>query len=172
MTGLERVAHPEGGKLTAKTIEIVRQRGATDETRAEIRALLHQIGDHYPAAQRDALGFSDTGINQQVAIRTSPWFIKLLAYDPAAMLAQVDCPVLALNGKKDIVVACRENLEAIHAGLAAGGNTAVTTLALPDLNHLFQHCTTGLPAEYGTIEETMNPEVLTLVSEWILRGAR
>jgi hypothetical protein len=35
------------------------------------------------------------------------------------------------------------------------------------LNHLFQHATTGALGEYGTIEETMAPGVLRLVTSWI-----
>jgi hypothetical protein len=41
-------------------------------------------------------------------------------------------------------------------------------VSLPGLNHLFQHCTTGLPSEYSSIEETFAPEVLKLIDEWIL----
>jgi hypothetical protein len=37
----------------------------------------------------------------------------------------------------------------------------------PGLNHLFQHCTTGLFLEYGQIEETISPEVLDDVAKWI-----
>jgi hypothetical protein len=40
---------------------------------------------------------------------------------------------------------------------------------LPGLNHLFQHCPTGSPAEYGGIEETMAPEALNAVSDWVLK---
>ncbi|CAN5565342.1 hypothetical protein BH20VER3_BH20VER3_20590 [soil metagenome] len=46
------------------------------------------------------------------------------------------------------------------------------THALPNLNHLFQHCQTGAVSEYGQIEETMSPEVLQLVSDWIKQYAR
>jgi hypothetical protein len=35
------------------------------------------------------------------------------------------------------------------------------------LNHLFQHAVTGFPDEYGTITETVAPEVLTLIPDWI-----
>ena len=35
------------------------------------------------------------------------------------------------------------------------------------LNHLFQHCTTGMPDEYGDIEETFSEEVLQDIVEWI-----
>ena len=37
----------------------------------------------------------------------------------------------------------------------------------PGLNHLFQHCTTGLVAEYSQIEETISPEVLSDIANWI-----
>jgi hypothetical protein len=35
------------------------------------------------------------------------------------------------------------------------------------LNHLFQHCNTGLPDEYGQIEETISLEVLSDIAGWI-----
>ena len=56
--------------------------------------------------------------------------------------------------------------------MTAGGNRNVTTRSLPNLNHLFQHCETGGISEYGLIEETMSPEVLQLVSDWITQQAR
>jgi uncharacterized protein len=36
------------------------------------------------------------------------------------------------------------------------------------VNHLFQHCKTGAPSEYATIEETFAPEALQLVTDWIV----
>jgi hypothetical protein len=43
----------------------------------------------------------------------------------------------------------------------------VKTVALPGLNHLFQHCQSGAISEYGQIEETFAPEALQMISEWI-----
>jgi len=60
------------------------------------------------------------------------------------------------------------NLPAIDKALKSGGNTAVKTVKIPGLNHLFQHCKTGLPAEYGEIEETFSPEALKIITDWIL----
>ena len=39
----------------------------------------------------------------------------------------------------------------------------------PNLNHLFQHCETGLAREYGEIEETFSEEVLKDIADWINR---
>jgi uncharacterized protein len=76
--------------------------------------------------------------------------------------------VLALNGEHDLQVPAKENLDLIGSGLKAGGNNDVTTKAFPKLNHLFQTSQTGLLSEYGQLEETMCPEVLKTVSDWIL----
>ena len=95
------------------------------------------------------------------------WFRYFLVTDPAVYWKKVKCPVLALNGEKDTQIAADVNLPAIENALKAGGNTNVKTLKLPGLNHLFQHCKTGLPAEYGQIEETISAEVLKIMSDWI-----
>ncbi len=169
VSGVAQVATPEEKALADKLFTLLRSGKATSQ---EVRALLEKMAARYTPEQRAATGFTESAIDQQVALLTSPWFIKLLAFDPAPTLAKVKCPVLALNGEKDLQVSFRENLDGIRKGLAAGGNNAVTTRALPDLNHLFQHCATGAVTEYGQIEETMSPEVLQIVTDWILQQTK
>jgi pimeloyl-ACP methyl ester carboxylesterase len=108
-------------------------------------------------------------IEQQVAAILSPWMRYFISADPAPLLAKVKCPVLALNGAKDLQVDATENLPAIAKALREGGNQDVTTLCLPGLNHLFQQCSTGLVDEYGTIEETLNPKFLEALGAWLDR---
>ena len=100
--------------------------------------------------------------------KTYTWFRYFLATDPATFWKKVKCPVLALNGEKDLQVSADLNLPAISNALKSSGNNNCTTIRLPGLNHLFQHCTTGLPAEYSKIEETFSPEALKIISDWIL----
>jgi alpha/beta superfamily hydrolase len=95
------------------------------------------------------------------------WFRYFISTDPKVFWKKVRCPVLALNGEKDLQVAADINLPAIEKALKAGGNKNIETIKLPGLNHLFQHCQTGLPAEYGEIEETFSPEVLKILADWI-----
>lgn len=102
----------------------------------------------------------------------SPWQRWAIAYDPAPALRAVKCPVLAINGEKDCQVAAKENIEGIARALAAGGNKNVNTEIFPKLNHLFQTCQTGALKEYGEIEETMSPAVLTMVADWILKATK
>ncbi len=103
------------------------------------------------------------GINR---MRT-PWFHFFLTHEPASQLQLVKCPVLALNGEKDVQVVPELNLPAIQAALEKGGNTNFRTIQFPAINHLFQTCTTGGPSEYQTIEETISPIVLQTITDWI-----
>ena len=100
---------------------------------------------------------------------TSPWFRYFLSYDPATALRKVTCPVLALNGEKDLQVPPAQNLPAIRAALEAGGNKHFEVDEMPGLNHLFQTAKTGAPSEYAEIEETMSPVVLEKIASWILK---
>lgn len=99
---------------------------------------------------------------------TLTWFRYFIMTDPALFWKKVKCPVLALNGEKDLQVAADENLPGIEKAVKSSGNNSVKTVKLPGLNHLFQHCKTGLPAEYGSIEETFSPEALKIINDWIL----
>jgi fermentation-respiration switch protein FrsA (DUF1100 family) len=83
------------------------------------------------------------------------------------VLEKVKCPVLALNGDKDMQVPSKVNLGAINKALVKGGNKKVTIKELPNLNHLFQECKTGAPQEYSEIEQTISPLALTEILNWI-----
>lgn len=108
-------------------------------------------------------------VEQSLPNLASPWFRFFLSYDPAPAFKQVKCPVLALNGAKDLQVPPKEDLAAIKAALA--GNPDVTIIELPGLNHLFQTADTGAPSEYANIEETIAPSVLETISDWIIKHA-
>ena len=99
---------------------------------------------------------------------SSPWTQFMLKYDPGKTLEKVKCPVLAINGEKDMQVVPDENLAAISLALKKGGNSNVTIKKIPDLNHLFQECATGSPKEYQEIEQTFSPVALNEISRWIL----
>jgi len=100
-------------------------------------------------AAREAL---DTALTGGAARLTSPWFRFFITHDPAADLAKVTCPVLAIVGGKDVQVDPGLNLPPIHAAL--GTNPDVTVEELPGLNHLFPPWRTGGVSEYAMIEET------------------
>ena len=108
-------------------------------------------------------------LKSQIHVMLSPWFRSFLDYDPVPALQKTACPVLALNGEKDLQVPPKENLAKIQKALEDGGNKDFQTTEMPGLNHLFQHAPTGAPGEYGAIEETMAPEALKSISDWIAK---
>lgn len=113
-------------------------------------------------------GIPHEGIDVKVKNLLSPWFKFFLSYDPKIALTKVKCPVLAINGEKDLQVPSKENLKSIEEALKIGGNKNYYIKELPDLNHLFQTCKTGSPSEYYKIEETFSPLALKIISDWIL----
>jgi len=100
---------------------------------------------------------------------TSPWMYYYLKFDIKTSLMNLKCPVLALNGEKDLQVPAKENLKAIKNALIQGGNDKGTIKKLPYLNHLFQECETGLPNEYAIIEQTFSPIALNEITNWLLK---
>ncbi|MDR1201175.1 MAG: alpha/beta hydrolase [Tannerellaceae bacterium] len=115
--------------------------------------------------------FTGTPVEKQIepAIQqlSSPEIVSFLQYDPKEYFKNIQCPVFALNGMRDLQVPSAENLSAILNDVTANGNKNVRTKPYFNLNHLFQTARTGLPSEYGAIEETFNEEALNDLSEWI-----
>jgi fermentation-respiration switch protein FrsA (DUF1100 family) len=112
--------------------------------------------------------YTDAAIKAMISQVNNVWMRYFLKHDPAPVLQKVKCPVLAVNGEKDIQVPAKLNLDAIKAALKSGGNQDFTIRSFPDLNHLFQHCTTCSVGEYALLEETFSPEVMAFVGNWIL----
>ena len=104
-------------------------------------------------------------IRQDLQIQKVPWYQWFVDYDPATDIAATRCPVFALNGDRDWQVISSLNLTAIERLLPKSKHNL--TKEYPGLNHLFQHSTTGQPNEYRQIEETISPEVLSDIAEWI-----
>ena len=95
-----------------------------------------------------------------------PYMKHFLALDMRPLLSRIACPVLALNGTKDVQVDHESNLSALSDGLPANSRNRIESVE--GVNHLFQHCNTGAVTEYGEIEETISPAVLALIIQWIL----
>lgn len=94
----------------------------------------------------------------------TPYIRHFLTIDVGKLLPKIKCPVLALNGTKDTQVDCDANTTRIEKGLA---NCKHSIKKIDGVNHLFQHCNTGIVTEYQQIEETISPEVLQEVAKWI-----
>ncbi len=152
-------SHEKALALGANNREILAmlKQGASDE------ALLKKMAEMAPTVSAEQQ-------RAQLKPLQTPWFRYFLSYDPAEALRQVKCPVLAINGEKDMQVLPAQNLPVIRKALA--GNTKAEVEQLAGLNHLFQTAKTGAPGEYSEIEETISPVALDRISGWIGKQLR
>lgn len=154
-------------KSSKKIFSELRKSKDLEKTKEQLIVYLRQELEKLPEETKNSLGNLDQLAKQRLEVLTSPWFRFFLTYDPVKTLSKVSCPVLAINGEKDLQVDPDQNLPMIAKALRSGGNNSVTTKVLPGLNHLFQHSETGKSSEYAQLEETFAPEALELMTDWI-----
>ena len=143
------------GNANAQMFDIIEASNSREEADTLLRQLLK------------GWGYNEELTEQTVGQMASPWMYFFLKYDPTEAIVKTNCPALLLNGSKDLQVIASQNLPAYERIIAEHGKTNLTLRELPDLNHLFQHCETGSPTEYVTIEETISPEVLEAIVEFV-----
>jgi fermentation-respiration switch protein FrsA (DUF1100 family) len=102
----------------------------------------------------------------------TPWFRFFISYDPVPALEKIKCPVLVLNGSKDIQVLPASNLNSMKEALKKAGNKKVEIKEIPQLNHLFQTCNTCTLQEYSLLTETFSPVALQIISEWLNKNVK
>lgn len=133
----------------------------------ELEKLFDELLATLTEEERNKPEYSRSNFQQMARTILSPWFRFFLKFDPKEYLKNIQIPVLALNGEKDLQVPPKENLSRIEESLKNAGNKNYKIVELPGLNHLFQNCKTGSPREYGEIEETFSVEALKIISDWI-----
>ncbi len=166
----EAVAHQRS--LQEQMFAIVKQEKDDKVAEQKLDEVVHQQYVKLSDAEKAAVGNSETSMRSGIKAVLSPWFRAFLTLDPRTYLRRVQCPVLAINGGKDLQVPPKEDLASIAETLKEGGNKDYTTRELPGLNHLFQPATTGSPSEYGQIEVTIAPVALQTMGDWIVKHTR
>ena len=153
--------------IQKRLFQIIRSEKDPQVAEARIRLTIREGLARLSAADQDAASDTAAFVESQVQIAQSPWLRFFLTYDPRPALRRVKCPVLAINGERDLQVPAEENLAAIEGALRDGHNPRMTVQVLPRLNHLFQTSETGRVSEYARNEETIAPIALELIGSWI-----
>ncbi len=157
-------------RLLLQIFSIIKEEKDNAAADKKIRELRAKMLAEMSEEQRKKYGIPENAMEGVIKLMLTPWFRFYLTHDPRATLKKVRVPVLAITGERDLqVVPAGENLAAIEEALKAGGNKDYTVVEVPKLNHLFQMSETGSPAEYGRIEETINPTVLKLIGDWVVK---
>ncbi|MBK7227520.1 MAG: alpha/beta fold hydrolase [Ignavibacteriales bacterium] len=154
-------------KMQRELFSIIKNSNNDEGLDNELKEIFNKEYAAMTEEEKNKLGDPEVYLNMQVKTLTSPWFKYLLRFDPAPVLEKVKCPVIAINGEKDLQVPPKENLSAIETALKKGGNSNFEIIELKGLNHLFQKSETGKISEYGQIEVTISPLALQTMLDWI-----
>lgn len=136
-----------------EVLEIIGDDADRDDRRERIKTLLVERGLPEQVAARQARGWATDN------------FKYLLSMNPQRLLRQVQGPILVLAGDRDLQVPPAQNMPPMRRALA--DNPSARIHVFEGLNHLFQPAETGAPSEYAVIEQTLAPDVLSLMASWI-----
>ena len=153
--------------LQKSCFAVVKEEADPTRRAERLRALLNAE----PAIVALGEAAAKRAVEGQVRMMSSPWMRYILTLDPAPFLGKVRCPVLAVNGDKDLQVP-PENLEAVRAALEKGGNKNVRAMVLPGLNHLLQTSQTGAIREYAALDETLAPSAADAITAWLVEQTK
>jgi hypothetical protein len=168
-----RGAGPEavrkGTQMNQRLLQAIKDYENYQEAEPEFKRIIAASLTGITAAEKKELNASESSVlsDWMELAADYHWARSIAGYDPASALRKVHCPVIALIDDKDTQVRTDINLAAIDQVLKEARNTRYEIKKLPGLNHLFQTAQTGHPREYAKIDETISPEVLKLVPDWI-----
>jgi pimeloyl-ACP methyl ester carboxylesterase len=165
----ENIKH--GLELERRVFATVRAQKGWDELRSMLIVEMRRSLDRTEAEKKAGIQNPDSMIAASVelqmnALRT-PWFAFFISHDPAADLARIRCPVLALFGELDMQVAPSLNVQPMSSALSKSGNNDVQVVTISGANHLFQKAVTGSPAEYAGLEKKFADGVLDQLTTWL-----
>lgn len=143
-----------------------REYAGSDEERNKLKEDLGKLWQNL-SLETQGETQKDVFIKQTTAKIISPWFRYFLKTDPTAYIQKLSIPVLAINGENDTQVEYQSNLDGIEKALKRANNKQYSIKSYPNLNHLFQESTTGEIDEYGKIEQTFSPIVMSDMAKWI-----
>ena len=124
-----------------------------------------QISDKLTPEEQERYGYTPQKKAASIYQLSSPWFFTFIHFDPKPYIQKMRCPVLTIGGEKDLQVDTETNNALFSKYLSKNNNHR--HVSIPGANHLLQPCTTGSPKEYGKIEETIKPEVLEIIANWL-----
>lgn len=154
--------------LTSLAYNVLKTETESSKIKSEVKLAINKFKKELEEKSSPyAMYISDAMINQLSSQIASPWLSTFIITEPKNYLEKTNCPILALNGSKDLQVLPKLNLGGINKALKTANNKDVTIKELEDLNHLFQTAKTGSVQEYSQIEETFSLVALKEISNWI-----
>jgi len=167
--GVEEEKIAKDAAFRKKLFDILTDEIPDDEAKTKAIELAKSNWASLSEPEQKAFGSKEGYAAAVAGPAATAWFREFLVLDPSEFWVKVKVPALILNGENDLQVIADQNVPAIEKCLKEAGSKAYTVKRFPGLNHLFQTSKTGAPAEYGEIEQTIAPEVLETIANWILK---
>ncbi len=131
--------------------EVVRTNGDWEAIETDLENRLREQINQLPERQQEALGdmdqFIKSQINRQLEGAKSRWFKSFIETNPLTKLEKTDAPVLAIFGEKDSQVLAEPNSNELP------DESRISTIIIPNANHLFQKAETGMTGEYPMLDK-------------------
>ena len=153
-------------RYNRKIYEIIQEQKSLSDAKPILEKKIRKTLKNTKDGELQGYPSKESLIQESINTVCNPWMFYFIKYNPKTDLENVNCHVLALNGSKDLQVPPKENLGAMKQFIPKSDKSQIFK-ELPNLNHLFQECETGNPMEYGKIEQTIQPEVLKIMSDWL-----
>lgn len=134
-------------------------------------ATANELVAYYQRHYQQTMPLPEAMLQQTAAHFTSPGMLSFLGYQPELYLSLLEVPVLNLCGELDNYFDCQAHTETMQAIFKAAGNKHFTHHSYGQLNHYLQTASSGTMAEEANLTETLSPQVLSDVSQWILSHA-
>lgn len=163
--GVDLLEIENSQKLNREAFNIVKKYENNDTLNKKMTEYIKNISLNDPDKPESMT--LDDYVNTQVSGVLRPWMVNFLRYEPSDFIKHVKCPVLAINGSKDLQVLANKNLAEWKRILESSGNKNVTIKEFQNLNHLFQNSKSGLPDEYENLNESFSKKVMEEMSVWI-----
>ncbi|MBO9151400.1 alpha/beta fold hydrolase [Chitinophaga sp. GCM10012297] len=169
----EAIYRNMGMKDSMVRIKVAEQRamataiaGEPDTTKLKARIIANAKAQ-YAANPMLKTAYTEEKFTSMLAsVYMMPEYLSIIRFDPKKYFPAVKCPVLVLNGAKDIQI-----LSGVNLGGWRKGVPKATVKEMPGLNHLFQECNTCSVQEYASIKQTISPAVLEEINSWLWQTA-
>ncbi|HVN70301.1 MAG TPA: alpha/beta fold hydrolase [Candidatus Binatia bacterium] len=170
------LGHSEGGELAPSiAIDDGKLRGIVLLAPPALpldKILLQQIVAQAPPADRAAVEQKESADIAAIAAGKKPgasnaWLRSSFGIDPADLIARVPCPILIVQGGKDIQVLPTDLPRLVDAAKAA--HRTVTVVTLDDDDHIFIKLPPNEPStggEYFT-PATLDPALYAAIEDWL-----
>jgi pimeloyl-ACP methyl ester carboxylesterase len=127
-----------------------------------------------PAALRpiaDSILFARTPSQDSasLALWQTRWFKSIYHHDPRPLLERLRVPVFAVYGELDLQVPPAQSAPELERAFTGSRSGLLTLVRFPGVNHMLQPARTGRIEEYVTLEQTLAPEVLAALEQWLAR---